>query len=62
MVCSQSEGKAVSGIAVTWDPQARCYVGRDRHTQILSAVVTRERAVRATAEAVAMVRRWRVGR
>lgn len=52
----------MSGIAVSWDRAARCFVGRDRHTGIVSAGMTRERAAMATAEAVAMVRRYRAAR
>jgi hypothetical protein len=49
----------MSGVHVSWDQAARCFVGRDRHTQTLSAGTSRERAVTATIEAVAMLRRYR---
>jgi hypothetical protein len=47
----------VSGVAVYYDHGARCFVGRDRHSGILSAGMTRQRAVMATVAAVAMVKR-----
>lgn len=47
----------MSGVSVSWDSHAGCFVGRDRHSGVLSAGMTRTRAIMATVAAVAMLKR-----